>query len=342
MKKITILIGAGFAQYCKGLGTKDINNLFSNFTRWKVGELSLYDYVKKTLENDYYDFNFETFIAIIEDICSYRLSQFREGRTSTAWKGLSSVIFNLKQEFVECSCLNNQELSYEVLRSYINLLNDNVVEYDDYTKCYKEIESFKKYIYALREKKYNIKIYSTNYDLLVPKVLEISGAHVGISDNIAKQEFTYDVDVFRQLPLTYFPLHGCSYIYQEAYGRFYLSCIEQPMPCYAQSNRGGNPNNVTLFSPIISGYSKLEHINGRPFNFGFQIFTNDCYDSDIIITMGYSFSDPHINSIIETFSKCSIECVTLNKEPIFPTPLNMRVSTYTKGIENYLSNEIKR
>lgn len=340
MNKITILLGAGFAQYCKGLGTKDINDLFSNYTKWEVDKLSLYEYVKEKLENEYYDFNFETFLAFLEQICSYRLSQFREGKTSTSWKGLSSTIFFLKDVFELCPCLTDQISSYEVLRSYINLIIDSVTKYDDYTKCKNQIDNFKKYIYHLKDNKYDVKIYSTNYDHIVPKALGICGTGLGISNDKARQEFIYDIDGFRHLPLTYFSLHGCSYIYQEAYGRFYLSNIARVMPLFAQSNRGGNPNTETLFTPIISGYSKLEHINGRPFNFGFQAFTNDCFDSNLIITMGYSYSDPHINSIIETFSNCNIECITLNNVPLLPTPLDMRVSINTKGIEDYLINAI--
>jgi len=341
-KKITILLGAGFAQYCNGLSTKDINDVFSNYSRWNIGDISLYDYMLKELANDYYDFNFETFLAILEHICSYRLSQFREGKTSTSWKGLSSTIFYLKDKFELCPYLTDQVSSYEVLRSYINLVIDNVANYDDCTKCKIEIDKFKKYIHYLKDQKYDVKIYSTNYDHIVPKALGICGIGLGVSNVTMKQEFTYDIDGFRHLPLTYFSLHGSSYIYQEAYGHFYLSNIAQIMPFYAQSNRGGNPNTETFFTPIISGYSKLEHINGRPFNFGLQSFANDCYDSDMIITMGYSFSDRHLNSIIETFSHCNIECITLDTAPILPTPLDLRVSTNTLGIEDFLTKAVKK
>ena len=106
------------------------------------------------------------------------------------------------------------------------------------------------------------------------------------------------------------------------------------MPFFAQSNHGGNPNKETLFTPIISGYNKIEHINGKPFNFGLQCF--DCYDSNLFIAMGYSFSDPHLNSMIDTFCRCNMECVTLNDIPKFPTTLGLRVDTYTCGIETYL------
>lgn len=341
-KKITILLGAGFAQYCKGLSTKDINDIFSNYSRWSIGDITLYDYMLKELANDYYDFNFETFLAILEHIFSYRLSQFREGKTSTSWKGLSSTIFYLKDEFELCACLKDQESSYEVLRSYINLIIDNVANYDDCTKCKIQIDKFKKYIHYLKDNKYDVKIYSTNYDHIVPKALGICGTGLGVSNDTMKQEFIYDIDGFRQSKLSYFPLHGCSYIYQEPYGKFYLSSVMQRMPLYAQSNRGGNPNTETLFTPIISGYSKLEHINGRPFNFGLQAFANDCFDSDLIVTMGYSFSDPHINSIVETFSKCNIESITLHDEPKLSTPLGEIVNTNTDGIEKYISDIVNR
>lgn len=337
-----MLLGAGFAQYCKGLGTKDINRLFSYYSKWTVGNDSLYDYIGNCLEKDYYDFNFETFLAILENIGSFRLSQFRDGRTTARWKGISSTIFDLRPEFESCSFLKDPKLSYEVLRSYINLINENVAVYDDCTKCDKETNLFNKYICKLRDSKYIIKIYSTNYDLLIPKALGIQGACLGVREEIIGQEFTYNLDEFRGLPLTYFPLHGCSYIYQDSYGSFYLSNTEEPMSIFAQSSRGGNPNNETLFTPIISGYNKLEHINGRPFNFGFQAFSNDCFDSDLIITMGYSYSDPHINSVIETFSDCNIECITLYEAPILPTLLNFKVSTNTNGIEDYLTNALKR
>lgn len=60
--KVTILLGAGFAKYLKGLGTSDINHLYANYSGWSVGDETLYVYINKLLEKDYYDFNFETFL----------------------------------------------------------------------------------------------------------------------------------------------------------------------------------------------------------------------------------------------------------------------------------------
>jgi len=338
--KVTILLGAGFAKYLKGLGTSDINHLYANYSGWRVGDETLYVYINKLLEKDYYDFNFETFLAVIENIFAFRLSQFRDGKTSTSWKDISSVLFDMKPALVQCDCFKNQETTFEVFRSYINLLNDSVGLYDDTSKCKDEIKLFKKYIAYLAGKYRKIKIYSTNYDWIVPKALGLHGSSVGVDEDMPQKAFTYDLREFRMTKLTYFPLHGCSYIYKEAFDRVHLSSTIQSMPFFAQSNHGGNPNKETLFTPIISGYSKLEHINGKPFNFGLQCFANDCYDSNLFIAMGYSFSDPHLNSTIDTFCRCNMESVTLNDIPKFPPTLGLKVHTNTCGIEDYLMKEI--
>ena len=338
-QKVTILLGAGFAKYVDGLGTKDINDIFAKHSQWMVGNKTLYSYIENLLEEVYNDFNFETFLAIIETIFSFRLSQFRDIKASTNWKNISSVIFDLKPELLHCRCFMNQETTYEVFRSYINLLNSCVERYDDTTKCQHKIKQFKNYISCLGDSYNQIKIYSTNYDWIVPKALKLRGASIGVCDDINRQEFTYDLDIFRNVKLSYFPLHGCSYIFREPFDRIYLSCIIQPMPFWALSNNAGNPNNETLFTPIISGYRKLEHINGKPFNFGLQCFANDCYDSNFILTMGYSYSDPHINSMIDTFANCRtcrIESVTLNDVPKLPATLALKVCTNTNGIGPYL------
>ena len=113
----------------------------------------------------------------MENVWAYRLSQFRDIQTSTTWKGLSSTIFELKSEFEGCECFENTDISYEALCSYINLLNGNISVYDDCTKCEEEIRMFKDYISALCRHYDKIKIYSTNYDFIVPRALGIRGTN---------------------------------------------------------------------------------------------------------------------------------------------------------------------
>jgi len=40
----------------------------------------------------------------------------------------------------------------------------------------------------------------------------------------------------------------------------------------------------------------------KPFNFGFSAFTNDLNNCEGLITVGYSFSDPHINCVLSSFT----------------------------------------
>lgn len=313
-----------------------------NFTKIlnMSSKTSPYIVIYNIVKEDYYDFNFETFIAILEYVLDYRLSQFREGPTSTSWKSLSSVIFKLKDDISQGDCFKDQQCSYNVLTYYIDLLNSKVQVYDDICKCKEEANLFLSYIKKIENCFDAIKIYSTNYDMLVPRILKVQQVYLSLDNDIIPS-FIYDINKFISCKLTYFPLHGCSYIEKEKLGKYRLGLIPKSISLYSSSNEGGNPNTETFFTPIISGYNKLEHLNGKPFNFGFHAFTNDIFDSEEIITMGYSYNDPHINSLLETFSNCPIKCVTLNDSPNFTYNISCRVNIDKSGIKNYINNKLQ-
>src|SRR5690606_19715363 len=54
----------------------------------------------------------------------------------------------------------------------------------------------------------------------------------------------------------------------------------------------------TQISNIISGYRKTIRTGLSPFRQMFSAFDRDCYACDELIIVGYSFSDEHINDII--------------------------------------------
>lgn len=101
---------------------------------------------------------------------------------------------------------------------------------------------------------------------------------------------------------------------------------QSPKYIKALNSDGSNPNEPLLFSPIITGYTKTQRGFSSPFNLGFNAFTNDCNDCRAIITMGYSFSDPHINSILLNFTcwgKSKLVNVTLTDKEFQKTPEGM-------------------
>lgn len=184
-----------------------------------------------------------------------------------------------------------------------------------------------------------------------------------------KKEFIYDLQRFRKVNLSHFNLHGSIYLDCEFDPKkIKYSVIYNPeAPEYDKALKadGGNPNETLLFSPIITGYTKTQRVLSKPFNLGFSAFTNDCNDCRAIITMGYSFSDPHINSIISNFlswGKSKLINVTYTKNDFKRTTegfafdyeicnlykdtendewfhsQNNKVHTFKKGIEEFLTN----
>lgn len=57
----------------------------------------------------------------------------------------------------------------------------------------------------------------------------------------------------------------------------------------------GNPKEVILSSPIITGYRKAQRIIQYPFSLLYNTFERDIYAVKDIVIMGYSFGDAHLN-----------------------------------------------
>lgn len=164
------------------------------------------------------------------------------------------------------------------------------------------------FVSSLLSKRYSVKIYTTNYDNLIPQVLSLKfKVYEALKEKKnQKKEFIYDLQRFRRVYLSHFNLHGSIFLDREFDYESMKNCIvynpEVPKYDKALLSDGGNPNESLLFSPIITGYTKTQRGFSTPFNLGFNAFANDCNDCRSIITMGYSFSDPHINSIISNFT----------------------------------------
>lgn len=339
-RKITLLLGAGFACHMKGLGTSDIDELYSSdrqYTVQKDGKtLTLYDYFKSVLCHCYFDFSFETFLAALEQILDYRQGLELEGRNSTQDRSISSVVFTVNEELKDVELLSSSENVWSVYMHYIKLLMAAVDKYDNYHNCRSEATVFKDFISILRKSFGRVKIYSTNYDTLCLQLLKSDGIYASTSAAYGNESYAiYDLEGFRDSKLTYFPLHGCTHYRREVLNKIKFSMVSQDLsPALAIDNSAGNPNESTFFTPIVSGYNKLQHISGKPFIFGIQAFANDLQDSDVIISMGYSYRDPHINSYLATFPKTRI--ISINKDKILNLPIDLEINQQVMNISDFI------
>ena len=342
--KITLLLGAGFAIHMKCPGTDDINQLFAEdvtyVNNYEGKSVSMFNYVKTLLSDYFFDFSFETFLAVLEQILDYQIGIEYSGKVSIQDRILSSVLFVPRDILRESLLLSKsaKEL-WGIYKHYVNTIIDAIARKDSIEDCQEDARIIKEYIVSLKEKYDQIKIYSTNYDSLCSQILSDEGLYISTDDSFPdsiERAFVYDLNEFRERPLTYFPLHGSIYFKRESFNCIKYCSYKQPLSDIAFDNNAGNPNGYTFFSPIISGYNKLQHINGKPFIMGAQEFANDLQDSDIVLTLGYSFRDPHINSYIGTFSKGIIQSVT--KDPVIWEPLDWTMEKITMDISSFLGH----
>lgn len=315
-KQIVILLGAGFVTPWSDLNSFSIRELFVKDETFTINGHTLGKLIFDKLDS-YYDYpgvNFETFIAVIESVMNHVISSTNIGK-SVKNTSFIPLIFEIKDIFSKLLCDKNKDEQriyiFDIYKHYINLILTGIEEYNNHildernSIINRQLIEFVSYLLS---KRYSVKIYTTNYDNLIPQVLSLNfKVYEALKKKKnKKKEFIYDLQRFRRVHLSHFNLHGSIFLDREFDYESMKNCIvynpEVPKYDKALLSDGGNPNEFLLFSPIITGYTKTQRGFSTPFNLGFNAFANDCNDCRSIITMGYSFSDPHINSIISNFT----------------------------------------
>ena len=350
-KKIVVLMGAGAATAWDGISSKDIKKKLKEDKTYMyngtttVGQAIFYKLVKLYRRNCA---NFETFLAVIEEIYNYIISQTNTGKTSIGKidqnnTSFTPAIFNLKKsiakfvhqqaaKMVSMSAITDiktakrvymGEMFYYYIGQIIKAVgcyNDNVLD-EKYDAINKNLFQFTKYFL---NRGYSIKFYTTNYDNIVPQVLSARFSKIKIDEGLRpidynKKRFDLDLSSFCNARLTHFNLHGSIFLDRDSPDNRIIHNEYASYPDHAIKMDGGNPAQPLIFTPIITGYNKTQRISSPPFNIGFSAFTNDCNSCSAVAVIGHSLSDPHINSILSTFvSWGRTKFIYITKE--MPTP----------------------
>lgn len=334
MKKIVYLLGAGAMIDFGGPSTSELTKKCENIL-CSMGRS--YSSIISSLEKLYgpNNFNFETIIAAVEQLLNYSIATDRKGYNSIENTNLIRILFS--SNFPK---LNSSDL-WKCYRTLINSIIDRVANYDclssfdlDDIGYSNDVQAIlRKYLLKMRTDN-NLKIYSLNYDRLIPKLL----SNYWVSDGTKKSrgldsEFDYYFNEFLDHRLTYFNLHGSIYLKQQP-NKLY-SVVQSDLPnriSYAIPQRGGSTNEQIIFSPIIAGYTKSQRMMGDMFNFGFSSFFADINTCSELIIVGYSFSDPHINSVIRT---------AFNNDTKKLTIVDYRDYHIIDDIENIINDELE-
>lgn len=285
MKKRVILMGAGAAYLYGGPSCDDL-------TKYLIKEVPICVDLHKAL-TDYYgadNCNFETILAAIE-----HLLYSTEHHTSDKLVYTDTIIPVLY------SCKFNYSEA-ELKEAYQSSINIIIAKIEAYSNDRSEIVDSLLFNY-LNDNNYSTKIYTLNYDRIIPLIYE-SKEIAYIDGTNGHGAFKCSIEEFVNHKYSYFNLHGNIYLKQNPWMLYDVSQDQNVQYLTTmREQEGGNPHNKTYFSPIISGYSKTQRLLSQPFSYGMACFAQDLQECSHIDIIGYSFSDPHINSMLKSFGQ---------------------------------------
>jgi len=340
-KRVTFLLGAGAIIPWNGPSTKDIDKLIKSDKKYKtktvgirLGAYLLYKLKKHFKYND--GVNFETFMALLESIHDFYKDSTVDG-SNPVFQSFYPALFTLnttdgnnKINIDEFKVMDgsSDELTYffYMWQHYFKLISNKIAEYSDNISelVNSELsESLRRFIKYYQNQDYIVRIYTTNYDRFIPEIFKgRQKVFDGFSDEVSKDlSFKSFYNPDRILTdtdcLNYYNLHGSIYWRRSHNKGYSFECIpnEWHNDIEPVSMESVNPGHQILPTRIITGYSKLQRTSIDPFNLFLHSFFSDCKKSNEIITIGYSFSDFHINNILaHKFSEKNIKHTHISYE----------------------------
>ncbi len=335
-QKVTILTGAGFTVTPEfgGPSTWQLTNKLRNLkiSGYEIAGLNPGEYFYKRLcyhytrniknDCDLSIVNFETIIHLLEEmyshLTSYNKSNVKNNdlslvRVSSKFKGVKPSFLILKEkikkDLEELRTAQNIPHLSEIVRTIYRYFIDSVISElkalnsDELNTGLKGFDENFLNIH-LPESKFVRRFYSLNYDTWLNKYL-------GIYDGFdSKGNFESDKVLTEFDADCHYNLHG-SILWLNDINENKVSKLTTPVNYlnYNQNSEHGINREPLIATPIITGYNKLGRINYTPYLQFYYAFQNDILNSDMLIVIGYSFSDTHVNNILSLFKR---KCVVVN------------------------------
>lgn len=333
-QKVTILTGAGFT-LPPDFGGPSTLFLTDKLRKLKIKNYDIdgkppgeyfyrklcYHYTRRIKNDcDLSIVNFETIIHLLEELYSHLTSYNKpdiKGKDNSILRNLSKSK-GVKPSFLILKDAIKKDLTVLKTPTKIEFLNQIVKNiYSHFIDAL--IEELKKFNSDssnigmrkfetdflkkhLPESKFTRRFYTLNYDTWLNK-------HLGIYDGFdstgkfeaEKVMKEYDMDC-------HYNLHG-SILWQNDLDKNKMKKLKKPVDYlgYTQSSVYGLNREPLIATPIITGYHKLERMKFNPYLQFYYALQNDILNSDLLILVGYSFSDTHINNILSLFKeKCVV------------------------------------
>lgn len=257
---------------------------------------------KTDIEKNLTQINFETILQMLEEIFSYTEDVERTHHSAKDQNSVKNSVFSLKERLIHKIHKVRNPVSGRMFYLFIELLYNHLI--DEITRQIapfnkqsdnKGMISFSSFLdSSLDSNYYSKRIYSLNYDSWMADFR-------GYYDGFKNKTFDSTEVINNRSVDCHFNLHGC--ILWDVFG--VIKKLENPEEQkHSQSFDGYSISREAILpSPIISGYNKLTRINSSPFLEIFHSFTSDCFTTNKVLIVGYSFSDPHINSNLTFINK---------------------------------------
>ena len=307
-QRILILTGSGAAMPWKGPTTDKITKKLISDKTFKtvegrpVGEYIYNNILENSYKNDDDNFNPPNFENII-DAVEYLADYFYGGSILTRLFDVTGDIKNqiLAKHAGETIKFREERTFFETL---LNRFYEIITEELSYSRWW-EISnkrnerinsSFKDFIEFYTSLNSIVRYYTVNYDRLAEFATKLKFFNGFTPHKFNLKKIIEDDEV-----LCHYNLHGSVFFKRDKFRDWHCDDTkqEQPISFY---NSYKNQRRETIFeSNITTGLNKISGILEAPWQHFYHKFYNDCWNADAIYSIGYSFSDIHINKAIGNF-----------------------------------------
>jgi len=256
----------------------EIENLIKTDPTWK-GYAELYDYMKKALlYSEIIKTRFEN------DVKSQELSNINIEQLVNALSELEKKEDHIIYPFIGSWNIKLAEVGgsgFEKLHKFRKLIIDQLkswVTIKDYSKA----NYFSKFTNFQQELEHTLQIFSLNYDLCIEFNCKSVKLERGFGDDRRWDWRRFDDSNPEGVNIYLYKLHG--------------SIDWEPDEATGSITVSDEVFHIAKAALIFGTNYKLQYID--PFLFLMYQFRRRCFDSKIIVTIGYGFGDEHINGII--------------------------------------------
>ena len=329
-KKITFLLGAGAALPWGGPMTNDLTNLIISDDYFKITNSSketlgkyLYDRLCGFYEANKDEINFETILGFLESLIEYYTAANATNASPLnycSWPSITTVDDNNDPEDIQYWYIpgdsENGPIPYtknqikskfliEVFKHFTNIIIQEILKYSNTPVVESkkaESEALKDFINNLTVKGFLFRFYSTNYDRLIPMILEDStDVFEGFT---ADHDNTLRIDIDKihsdKNSLVHYNIHGSVHwesLYNGLFPDYQLLKNTLPYNPFHENHQVEIGKRV-IITNIIAGQDKTQKMFIPPFKYFEHAFLDDCFSSDFIMITGNSLSDFNIQKVL--------------------------------------------